>query len=76
MIMANSKAYVRTDEHEVMRVGQTRVMLDGVVAGFMEGESAESIRRSYPSLTLEEVYGAIAYFLANRAEGGVSQPAR
>ena len=66
--MMNPKSYVRTDEHGVMRVGQTRVMLDGVVIAYWEGDSPESIRKQYPSLTLEDVYGAIAYYLGNRAE--------
>jgi uncharacterized protein (DUF433 family) len=67
-IMANSKVYVRTDEHGVMRVGETRVMLDGVVAAYWQGDSPESIRQQYPALTSEDVYGAIAYYLANRDE--------
>jgi len=66
--MGNPKSYVRTDEHGVMRVGETRVMMDGVVAGFWNGESPETIQQAYPSLTLEEAYGAIAYYLANRQE--------
>ena len=40
-------------------------MLDSVVAGFEQGHSPETIRQQYPALTLEEVYGAIAYYLAN-----------
>jgi uncharacterized protein (DUF433 family) len=58
--------YVRTDEHGVMRVGQTRVMLDSVVAAFDQGHSAETIREQYPSLSLEDVYGTIAFYLGNR----------
>ena len=57
--------YVRTDEHGVMRVGQSRVMLDSVVAAFEQGHSPETISQQYPSVTLEEVYGAITYYLAN-----------
>lgn len=60
--------YVRTDEHGVMRVGGTRVMLDSVIAGFRQGQSPESIRQQYPALTLEQVYGAITYYLAHRAQ--------
>src|SRR6185295_8149693 len=62
------KAYVRVDEHGVMRVADSRVMLDSVVAGFEQGYSPETIRQQYPSLSLEDVYGAITYFLANRKE--------
>lgn len=62
------KMYVQADEHGVMRVSQTRVMLDGVIYAFLEGDSPETIRQQYPALSLEEVYGAIAYYLANQAE--------
>jgi len=47
-----------------MRVANTRVMLDSVVAAFEQGHSAETIRQQYPTLSLEEVYGAITYYLA------------
>jgi uncharacterized protein (DUF433 family) len=60
-------AYIRTDEYGVLRVGNSRVSLDSVVIAFQEGYSPESIRQQYPALTLEEVYGAITYYLANRA---------
>jgi uncharacterized protein (DUF433 family) len=43
----------------------TRVSLDSVVSCFNDGESPEAIRQNFPSLTLEQVYGAIAYYLAN-----------
>ena len=62
------KSYVRKDEHQVLRVGETRVMLDSVIAGFQQGHSAETITQQYPALTLEEVYGAITYYLANKEE--------
>ncbi|MGB7160872.1 MAG: DUF433 domain-containing protein [Tepidisphaeraceae bacterium] len=62
------KQYVITDEHGVMRVAGTRVMLDSVLAGWQEGQSPESIRESYPALSLEQVYGAIAHILAHPGE--------
>jgi hypothetical protein len=43
-------------------------MLDSVLAGFRAGHSAETIRQQYPTLSLEEVYGSIAYYLAHAAE--------
>jgi uncharacterized protein (DUF433 family) len=66
--MSVTKSYVRTDEHGVMRVGATRVMLDSVVSGFEQGCSPEAIRQQFPALSLEEVYGSIAYFLCNQEE--------
>ena len=64
--MATATDYVTTDEHGVMRVGVTRVMLDSVVASFREGSSAETIHQQYPSVSLEEIYGAIAFYLGHR----------
>ncbi len=61
-------SYIRDDEHGVKRVGQTRVMLDSVIAALHQGNSAETIAQQYPALTLEEIYGAITYNLANKKE--------
>jgi uncharacterized protein (DUF433 family) len=44
----------------------TRVSLDSLVYAFREGHTAESMAQSFPVLTLEQVYGAITYYLANR----------
>lgn len=66
--MNAKKQYVRCDEQSVMRVGHTRVMLDAIVAGFEQGHSPETLQQQYPALSLEEVYGAIAYYLAHRDE--------
>ena len=47
----------------------TRVSLDSIVYRFLEGLSAESIRADcFPVLTLEQVYGAITYYLRHTAE--------
>ena len=37
-----------------------------MVHAFWAGETPETICQAYPSLTLEQVYGAIAYYLAHR----------
>src|SRR5438046_805813 len=66
--MSTTKSSVRQDEHGVLRVGATRVMLDSVVAAFHQGHSAETIAQQYPALSLGEVYGAITYYLANKPE--------
>jgi len=50
------------------RVAGTRVSLDSLVYFFQEGVSAEGMVESYPVLTLEQVHGAIAFYLANRDE--------
>ncbi|HEY7387794.1 MAG TPA: DUF433 domain-containing protein [Bryobacteraceae bacterium] len=52
----------------VYRVGNTRVSLDSLVYLFREGMSAESMVESYPALSLEQVHGALAFYLANQKE--------
>jgi uncharacterized protein (DUF433 family) len=66
--MSQEITYVRVDEHGLLRVGNTRVMLDSIVAAFEEGHSAETIRQQHPALSLEQVYGSIAYDLAHAEE--------
>ena len=62
-----SKEYVQK-AGQTYRVAGSRVSLDSVVYGFWNGESPESIAQSFPSLTLEQVYGAIAYYLDHQSE--------
>jgi len=47
-------------------VAGTRVTLDSVVCSFLRGESPEGIVESFPALDLEQTYGAITFYLANR----------
>ncbi len=49
-------------------VAGTRISLDSIVHAFHRGESPETICQNFELLRLEEVYGAIAYYLANQAE--------
>ena len=46
----------------------SRISLDSVVYAFRRGTPPESIVRSFPVLTLEQVYGAITYYLAHEQE--------
>jgi uncharacterized protein (DUF433 family) len=51
------------------RISGTRVSLESVVLAFLEGLSPETIASEcFPTLTLEQVYGAIAFYLAHRQE--------
>lgn len=50
-------------------VSGTRVSLDSLVYRFREGLSPESIQADcFPTLTLEQVYGALTFYLRNKAE--------
>ena len=66
--MNSPKRYVEEDSQGALRVGSLGISLDSVVIAFHQGHSAETIQQLYPALSLEEVYGAIAYYLANRHE--------
>jgi uncharacterized protein (DUF433 family) len=44
----------------------TRISLDSVVCAFLRGESPEGIVESFPALSLEQAYGAVAYYLAHQ----------
>jgi uncharacterized protein (DUF433 family) len=48
-------------------VAGTRVSLDSIVQAFRRGDSPETICQNFEVLQLEEVYGAIAYYLANQS---------
>ena len=49
-------------------VAGTRVSLASVVLQFRQGVSPETILQDFPALrSLENVYGAIAYYLANQS---------
>ncbi|MCB1034533.1 MAG: DUF433 domain-containing protein [Acidobacteria bacterium] len=50
------------------RIAGTRISLDSVVYSFRGGQTAETIAQSYPSLSLEQIYGAIAFYLGHKAE--------
>jgi uncharacterized protein (DUF433 family) len=47
-------------------IKDARVSLDSVVYAFLRGESPEGIAESFPSLGLEQIFGALAFYVANR----------
>jgi len=62
-----AKDYVEARDGGYFVTG-TRVSLDSVVYAFLRGESADGIAESFPALTLEQVLGSLAFYLANRKE--------
>ena len=51
-------------------IAGTRISLDSIVHAFRRGESPETICQNFELVRLEEVYGAIAQYLANQAALG------
>lgn len=62
--MTQSKTYVEQHDGGYWIAG-TRISLDSIVYAFQRGLAPESIVRSFPLLTLEQVYGAITFYLAH-----------
>jgi uncharacterized protein (DUF433 family) len=59
--------YVNIDG-DTYRIANSRVSLDSVVYDYLSGLSPESIADNFETLTLEQVYGAITYYLSHRDE--------
>ncbi len=59
---------LRVDEHGVIRVGESQVLLDIVIREFNNGAEPEAIAHGYPTLELGDVYGAIAYYLRHQKD--------
>jgi len=53
------------DEAGGIRIGQTRVTLDSLLAAYHAGSTPEEIAVQYPILTLTEIYAAITYYLTH-----------
>ena len=41
--------------------------LDSIVYAFRSGESPETICQNFPTISLEQAYGAVAFYLRNQA---------
>ena len=59
--------YVERRDDAYYLVG-SRVPLHVIVHEYKNGAPVESIRQSFPTLTLEQIHGALAFYLANQPE--------
>ena len=60
---------LRADPGGILRVGNSRVSLDTVIAEYEQGADAEAIVHAYPTLDLADVYAVLAYYLRHQEEG-------
>ena len=51
-----------------IRIDGTRITVHRIATLYQQGQDAEEISRTYPHLSLGQVYTALAYYHANRAE--------
>jgi uncharacterized protein (DUF433 family) len=62
-----SREYV--EEHDGdFYVARSRVSLASIIYEFRDGASPETIRQDFPSLSLAQVYGSIAFYLDHPEE--------
>lgn len=50
------------------RVGESRVLVELVIRAFKDGATPEGIAQRYPTATLTDIYGVIAYYLRHQPE--------
>jgi uncharacterized protein (DUF433 family) len=61
-----TRDYVKR-RNEAYYIAGSRVPLHVIVHEYKSGKSVESIRESFPTLTLEQVHGALAFYHGNTA---------
>ena len=59
---------LRWDEAGGIRIGQSRVTIDSLLASYHLGSTPEEIAVQYPVLQLEDIYATIAYYLNYRQQ--------
>jgi uncharacterized protein (DUF433 family) len=67
-LVLTSTAPLTLGEDGTIRISGSRVTLDSVLHAFQQGATAEQIQDSFPSLTLRDIYGAIAYYLEHQEQ--------
>ena len=51
-----------------IRIDGTRITVHRIAVLYKQGQNAEEVARTYPHLSLGQVYTALAYYHANRDE--------
>lgn len=51
-----------------VRIDGTRITIHRIAVLYKQGQNAEEIARTYPHLSLGQIYTALAYYHANRDE--------
>ena len=68
MVLTAEPLPLMRDADGVVRVGNTRITLDTLVAAYLDGLTIEAISEQYPSLRLSEVYATIGYYLSHQVD--------
>jgi len=57
---------LRVDEDGTVRIGSTRVTLETLIGAFQQGATPEAIHDSFSTVSVEDAYTVIAFYLHNR----------
>ena len=60
--------YLEVNSSDEIRVRGTRVGVEHVLEAYLAGSLPEEIALEFPTVTLEQVHGTIAWYLGNRTE--------
>lgn len=66
--MPEENSVMVIDDFGVMRIADTRISLDSIVAAFLQGHSSATIQQQYPGLSLEQVERAIEYYQSHQQQ--------
>jgi uncharacterized protein (DUF433 family) len=65
-VIATDPVPLRVDAKGTIRIGNTRVTLDIVIAAFLDGLTAEEITEEFSTLDLGDVYSVLGYYLHHK----------
>ena len=68
LVMATACSYLEIHSPDDIRIAGTRVGLEHLLALYLDGYTAEEIAMQFPTVSLEQVHGVIAYYLGHREE--------
>ncbi len=68
LLIAAEPVPLREDETGSIRIGSTRVLLEIVLNAYERGETPEQIVQSYSTLSLDDVYAVITWYLRHKPE--------
>ncbi|MGD0901182.1 MAG: DUF433 domain-containing protein [Thermoguttaceae bacterium] len=66
--MSYADEYLDVRGPDDIRIKGTRVGIEHLLTAYMAGSLPEEISLEFPTVTLEQVHGVIAWYLRNRAE--------
>ena len=64
----DSDRYLDFVSHDDVRVQGTRVGIEHLLTEYLAGRSPDELALEFPSVSLEQVHGVLAWYLRNRAE--------